>query len=167
MVAKRYKLYEKLARRVDNDPVFCHLLATAGSPGDRQTISAALWRALYAIEPTASLCATTQIYRDFLTYCHCYIDELPCPSLASAVLANAAGSKTLRTNRKLFVFLLGLNWKSKAQRHRREAKIATIPQISVTYRAGVYPPPNAIVADTRKIGAMWRKWLRFRKLKDK
>ena len=95
------------------------------------------------------------------------IEELPCPSLASAILDNAAGLKTLCTDRKLFVFSLGLNWKSEAQRHRRDAKIATIPRISVTSQAGVYPPPNAIVAGTPEIGEMWRKWITFRKLKDK
>ncbi len=166
MVAKRYKLYERLALHLDSDPAFCHLLGTAASESDRQAITNALWHTLHTIEPTASLHATTLIYRDFLTYCHRNIEELPCPSLASAVLDNAAGSKMLRTDRKLFVFSLGLNWKSEAQRHRREAKIATIPRISVTSRAGVYPPPNAIVADTPEIGEMWRKWIAFRKLKD-
>ncbi|KIL56128.1 hypothetical protein M378DRAFT_17359 [Amanita muscaria Koide BX008] len=168
MVAKRYKLYKRLAQHLDSDPAFCHMLGTAAaSGGDRQAITNALWHALHIVEPTASLCATTTpIYRNFLTYCHRHIDELPCPSLASAVLDNAAGSKMLRTDRKLFVFSLGLNWKSEAQRHRQEAKITTIPQISVTCRARVYPPPNAIVADTQEIGAMWRKWVASRKLKD-
>ena len=167
MVAKRYKSYERLALYLDSDMAFCHLLGTAASENDRQAVTNALWHALHTIEPTASLHVTTPIYRDFLAYCHRNIEELSCPSLASAVLDNAAGSKTLRNDRKLFVFSLGLNWKSQAQRHRRDAKIATIPRISVTSRAGAYPPPNAIVADTPEIGEIWRKWIAFQKLKDK
>lgn len=118
MVAKRYKLYKRLALHLDSDKAFCHLLGTAASESDRKAVTNALWHALHTIEPTASLHPTTLIYHDFLTYCHCNIEELPCPSLASAILNNAEGSKALRNDRKLFVFSLGLNWKSEAQRHR-------------------------------------------------
>ncbi|KAF8656709.1 hypothetical protein AX14_008014 [Amanita brunnescens Koide BX004] len=115
MVTKQEKIYKKLAQHLDSDSTFCLSLAAASSESDREAVTAALHHALAIIDPRATLPASILIYHDFLSYCHQNIEELPYPTLISAVLDNATRSTKLRTDRKLFISTLGLNWKSPAQ----------------------------------------------------
>ncbi len=167
MAPKRNKTYNMLACHLGPDPAFCHILATAADKSGRQAVADALRHGLQDLGRLPTLPATTALYRDFLGYCHRNLEDLSSPSLISAVLDNAAHSKKLRSDRKLFVFSLGLNWKAKAQHHRCAAKLATIPRLSIVRRTEPYPPPNSLIADSPETAALWAETHANQKLPDK
>ena len=153
MPSRRYNNYKKLACQLGADPVFCHILATTGGRVEHDLVVNALRSKLGVHEPFLT---NESLYRDFLSYCHWNIDELPSPDLAVAVLANAQLSKSLRLERNLYVFTLGLNWKVKGQQRQWNAALASIPKLTVRRLAHPYPPPNSLVADTPATANLWR-----------
>ena len=161
MPPRQYNNYNKLLHQLGADPVFCHILATAQDQSERDLVANALCSKLGAHE----FClANESLYRDFLSYCHQNIDVLPSPDLAEAVLANARHSKLLQSERNLFVFALGLDWKVKGQIQHCNAALTSMPKLAVRR---LTHPPNSLVADTPATGNLWRDKLSSRKQPDK